>query len=232
MTKKKDPAATSAAAGAATQDPPAANEQSTQGSDGQGQGDGTDEDDDQDEDEQDQAAVRSAQTAQAQTIINTDARFAELVTEVNGRMDAVAVALLLEACEIYGVNPSKRAKPQELLAWRFYGSQDESQPDAVTFVTGGGLKVKHWDDPNMPMDLDTVDRLRKTFGCYRIDPKTKEVTVLDLPQDLTLPRVSVDGVSGTTDHRYEGGYLRSGGKTAAAAKEERRQQRAKKLGLA
>lgn len=230
MTKKKDPAATSAAAGAATQDPPAT-EQSTLGTDGQGQGGGGDEDDDQDEDEQDQAAVQAAQAAAAQAIINADARFAELVPEVNGRMDAVAVALLLEACDIYGVNPSKRAKPQELLAWRFYASQDESQPDAVTFVTGGGLKVKHWDDPNMPMDLDTVDRLRKTFGCYRIDPKTKEVTVLDLPQDLTLPRVSVDGV-GTTDHRYEGGYLRSGGKTAAAAKEERRQQRAKKLGLA
>jgi hypothetical protein len=226
--KNRETGPAPAAAGAATQDPPATQQPTTLDQGGGDQGGAGDEDED-DQDELDREAIRAAAPP---VPVTTDARFADLVPEVSGRTDAVAVALLLEACEIYGVNPSKRAKPQELLAWRFYASPDESQPDAVTFVTGGGLKIKHWDDPAMPMDLDTIDRLRKTFGCYRIDPKTKEVTVLDLPQDLTLPRVSVDGVSGTTDHRYEGGYLRSGGKTAAAAKEERRQQRAKKLGLA
>lgn len=162
-----------------------------------------------------------------------DPRFAELVPEQNGRMDAVAVSLLLEACDRFGVNPALRARPQELLAWKFYQSPDENQPDAVVFVTGGGLKLKHWDDPDHPMDLDTLDRLRRTFGLFKIDPQTKDLVILDLPEDLTLPRTAVDGkISAAAEHRYEGGYLRSGGKTAAQKKEERRQARTAKLGLA
>lgn len=157
------------------------------------------------------------------------------VREQTGKDSMNAISLLLEACDIYGVNPSADQTPRELLAWKFYPGEDDPargvQPDAVVIVTGGGLKLKHYDDPDMPMDPDTVQRLQRAFSLFRQDPTTKQIVALALPADLTLPAASVNGI-GTTDHQYHGGYLKSGGTTAAADKQKRRDERAKRLGLA
>ena len=157
-----------------------------------------------------------------------------LVQEANGNSSDVAISLLLEACEKFGVNPSAEVKPQELLAWRYYPGADEPgrvAPDAVVIVTAGGAKLKHWDDPSEPMDPDTEDRLRRIFHAFRIDAKTKERVILPLPGDMTLPAVAVIGVPGT-DHQYPGGYIKAGGRVAAEEKEKRRAERAKRQGLA
>ncbi len=159
-----------------------------------------------------------------------------LVQETTGKTSPHGISLMLEACDIYGVDPSADKAPRELLAWKFYPGEDDPArgvtPDAVVIVTGGGLKLRHYDDdaPGSPKDPDTVDKLRRAFGLFKQDPKTKEVIVLPLPGDLTLPAATVNGV-GHTDHQYVGGYVQSGGKSAAAAKDQRRAERARRLGL-
>lgn len=160
----------------------------------------------------------------------------KLVKEANGRTDRYAIALLIEACTIYGVNPSADIRPKELMSWRFYPGEDDPtkgvQPDAVVFVTTGGVKIKHFDDPDVPMDPETEDRLRRIFGLFKQDPKSKEITALPLPDDRTLPATAVTGGVTSTEHQYVGGYLKAGGRKAAAEKQKRRDERAKRLGLA
>lgn len=156
-----------------------------------------------------------------------------LVTEANGVTDPIAVSLLLEACDVFGVDPNANAKPRQLIAWKFYRGDDtpgQIEPDAVTIVTAGGLKVKHYDDPDYPMDTDTLDRLRRVFGCYAVDPTTKLDTVKPLPASLTLPAVTVTGIGTSTDHQYPGSYVKSGGRKAAEDKAKRRADRLKRMG--
>lgn len=142
----------------------------------------------------------------------------DLVQEASGRKDDAAIDLLLYACERLGVNPSKTAKPQELLSWRWISGQGEG-PDAVSIVTGGGLKVKLFEDPDWPMDRDTEDRLRRALNLFQVDPKTKDTVALPIPADITLPRQHVDGFpagAARGAHVYKKGYLKEGGKSEAA----------------
>jgi hypothetical protein len=186
-------------------------------------------------DDDDKAELLAAAEAdQARTATTPKAGGRILVREVNGNNSPAAIALLLEACDIYGVNPAADKKPQELLAWRYAKGEDDPArvaPDAVIITTAGGLKIKHWDDPAEPMDQDTMDRLRRVFGCYQIDPKTRTTVVHDLPADLTLPAAVVTGTGTSDAHRYQGGYLKSGGKRAADEKQARRAERIKRAGL-
>lgn len=128
-------------------------------------------------------------------------------------------SLLLDACNLYGVNPDTSLPTyagrgtgpfRELLAWRFYpGDERAGIPDAVGLVTVGGTKIKHHADPDYPMDDDTEQRLRQVFRAFKRDPKTNEIVPLPLPVDLTLPRPCVSSVVPPGgDHQYRGGYLR------------------------
>lgn len=131
---------------------------------------------------------------------------------------AAGAALLLEACNTYGVDPDLTlpvyaghgAGPfRELMAWKFYpGNEAAGVPDAVNIVTVGGVKVRHYADPDFPMDPDTENRLRGVFHAWKTDPKTNEVVPIPLPDDLTLPRTAVTGQSESTAHTYKGGYLK------------------------
>jgi hypothetical protein len=158
-----------------------------------------------------------------------------LVREANGNTSPVAISLYLEACERFGADPRSTATPQEILAWRFYPGGDEPgrvRPDAVVIVTAGGVKLKHYDDPDEPMDADTEDRLRRIFGCFVSDEKTGRVSILPLPADLHLPAVVLNGISASTDHQYVGGYVKGGGAAAAEDKAKRRDARMKRLWFA
>lgn len=156
---------------------------------------------------------------------STPPKALDMVPEANGRTEARATSLLLDACEKFGVNPGADCRPLELKAWRFYpGDRLEGIPDAVSLVTAGGVKIRHFADPNYmapgclepAIDQDTEDRLRRLFGAVHVDPKTKDVTPAAFPTDLTLPASAVDGRVRGTDHTYRGGYLKAGGKEAAA----------------
>lgn len=128
-------------------------------------------------------------------------------------------ALLLEACNVFGVNPDMalplyqgrgRGPFRELMAWKFYpGDERAGLPDAVALVTVGGTKVKIFADPDFPMDADTEDRLRNVFHAWKTDPKTNEIVALPLPEDLTLPRAAVSSQANpNAGHVFQGGYLR------------------------
>jgi hypothetical protein len=172
-------------------------------------------------------AARQADEARSEPAPVSTGR--QLVQEANGNTSPVAISLILEAGETYGVSPYADVEPTEILAWRFYPGHDEPgrvSPDAVVFVTAGGLKIKHYDDPAEPMDPETQDRLRRVFGCFTPDPNDPgKVIVLPLPANLHLPAVAVTGNSGSNEHQYPGGYLRAGGREAADEKERRRQAR-------
>ena len=149
----------------------------------------------------------------------------QLVEEAGKRTDQEAVNLLLAACEKFGVNPESTCRPPELKAWRFYPADDlDHVPASVVIVTHGGMKIRHYGDPDYmavgclepAMDQDTEDRLRRLFGFWNVDPKTKDVTPAPFGPDLTLPATSVDGRVRSGDHQYRGGYLKAGGKEAAA----------------
>lgn len=112
----------------------------------------------------------------------------------------------LEAlCRRFGINPDPEAG--EILAFRLTDATRD-QPATVVVVTAGGLKLTATGEAADRFDEGTEQRLRQVFRCYRTDPKTKETIVLPLPEDLTLPAPLRTGISGSTAHRYEGGYLR------------------------
>jgi hypothetical protein len=150
-----------------------------------------------------------------------------LVRESTGRSDAKATDLLVEACERFGVNPdaslpdwTPKIKPgvatKELMAWRFYpGDPNAGEPDSVVIVTAGGIKLRHYADPDYPMDQPTEDTLARLLHAFT-RTEAGEVVRIALPGDLTLPATAVTGVVGSTDHVYQKGYLKEGGKTEAA----------------
>ncbi len=136
-----------------------------------------------------------------------------------------AKELLLEACEKYGINPTNEQRPAELKAWNFLpGDRLADRPDAVVLVTHGGVKLKHYADPDYPMDGDTEDTLARWFGAFATDAKTREVSRVPLPNDMALPLSAVTGYSTKTEHRYRRGYLREGGKAEGdrRAKQQRK----------
>jgi hypothetical protein len=131
-----------------------------------------------------------------------------LMPEANGRTDAAATDLLLEACDKFGVHPGADQRPRELLSWRYYPAQPlEDVPAAVVLVTAGGVKLKHFAG-NAAVDLETEERLRAIFKSFAVDKVTKQMVPQPLPADLTLPGEAVTGHPNTTRHRHEGGYLR------------------------
>lgn len=148
------------------------------------------------------------------------------VPENHGNTSAVAFELLDRVCGVFGVDPDVNARPRQLLAWSYYPEQPlDGIPAAVVIVTGGGKKLKMFDDPDYPMDQDTEERLADIFNAYTIDGTTKNRVRTNLPGDLTLPLIHVTGVSTQSEHRYQGGYLRSGGKTEAAKRQSERDKR-------
>lgn len=139
------------------------------------------------------------------------------------------VDTLMDACERYGVNPDPDIKPIELNKWNYYPEDVVTGvPGYIQMVTGGGIKIRHYDDPDWPMDQDTEERLRNVFRSFAIDPDTKLPKPTPLPEDLTLPIEAVTGIPRKEDHRYRGGYLRSGGKTEAARRSAERRTRPKR----
>lgn len=140
-----------------------------------------------------------------------DRTFADdILPERHGReKDPIARRLLLQVCEMFGVNPSQTARPAELAAWFYYPAVPlEDIPAAVHIVTHGGKKLKVFADLTVPQE--TVAQLAGVFGL-----QVKPDLTADLPDNLTLPAQAVTGLSGKGDHRYEGGYLKSGGKKEA-----------------
>lgn len=154
---------------------------------------------------------------------------AEIPDDARGRTSAEAKRLLVYACNLFGVNPSVNAKPRELMNWRWVSGEGEA-PDAVVLVTGGGLKLKCFEDPDWPMDRETEDRIRKAMNLFRVNKEKTEVVPLPLPADLTLPRHCVDGMAPgqKRDHVYKRGYVKSGGRIEAARREAARKAAANK----
>lgn len=160
-------------------------------------------------------AKRKAQSSTEQPTQIPQGGF-DLPESMKGLRGAV---LLLDACNLYGVNPDQTLPPyqgrgagpfKELMNWRFIpGNDGAGIPDSVSLVTVGGTKVRHYADPDFPMDPDTETRLRNVFHAWRTDPKTNEIVALPLPDDLTLPPAAVSGrVNANAGHQYRGGYLR------------------------
>lgn len=168
---------------------------------------------DQTPDEQDE----STQEAPPEPVKPAPAAALDLVDEAGKRTDAKSRDLLLEACDIYGINPEVFARPRELAAWRYYaGDRRDGRPDAVVLVTQGGVKIKHFADRTHPVDPETEERLRNLFGAWKIDPVTKLQVPGPMPDDLTLPAEAVTGMVTTDRHVYRRGYLREGGKSEGA----------------
>jgi len=130
--------------------------------------------------------------------------------------DGEAAVLFAEACEVYGINPDPDAR--EIISEAVFYPGDRlavpPTPDRVQFVTAGGLKV------SQPMTEPFEEQLRRWLKAFRMNKLTGELEPVDLPDDLTLPREAVTGISTRTDHRYEGGYLRS--RALASARSARR----------
>lgn len=141
----------------------------------------------------------------------------------NGNCSDEAVDLLLEACDLFGINPDPETRPIEMLSWRYYaGDRRTDTPAKVVVVTAGGQKLSIWEDPDVPLEPETEETLRNIFNAWRVDPVTKLKVPAEMPNDLTLPRAAVTGLSDSQAHVYRGGYLRGGGKREAAKRDAER----------
>ena len=137
------------------------------------------------------------------------------VKEADGNRSPAPLNLLLDACELFGINPEADHRPVELMAWRYRSANPVEQlPASVTLITAGGVKLVHYADPAFPMDPDTQERLRNVFNAWKKD-KDGTRTALPLPTDLTLPEGAVTGLVQAEGHVYRQGYLRGGGKAEA-----------------
>lgn len=144
----------------------------------------------------------------------------DIVREDKGSTDKAGVELLMDACDIFNINPSKSARPRELAAWRYFAGQDDGVdifPASVVLVTFGGLKIKMWaeGEGDARFDEATLQRLSMTFGGGA------------LPDDLALPVGAIDGQVRDSGHVYKGGYLKSGGKTEADKRANLAERRAR-----
>jgi hypothetical protein len=143
------------------------------------------------------------------------------VPESRGVSSRDALDLLLDACELYGVNPEQFHVPTELMSWSYQpANRVERTPASVTLVTAGGQKLRHYADPSFPMEPETEERLRNIFGAWRKDKDGTRIPA-QLPDDLTLPETAVTGIPVSTDHVYQRGYVREGGKAEAARRGRR-----------
>lgn len=126
--------------------------------------------------------------------------------------------LLADACDIYGIDPNPDKVPQELLDWKHH-PEDRARgiQEHVALVTAGGKKFRHyWDGViNEDRDPDTATQIRNCLGLWAIDPDSRQMVPLPIPTDLTLPDTAVTGIATRTDHRYERGYMREGGRAEA-----------------
>lgn len=145
-----------------------------------------------------------------------------------GRLSKIGQALLLKACDVFGLqtdadmvtmiqNPndsSRFERVKDVAAFRFVPSPDQAiEPDAIIVVTSGGVKLKYYADDSV--DGPTQDTLRRLFHAFHRDDKGN-VVADPLPDNWTLPREAVIGISNAKDHVYQKGYLREGGKVEAA----------------
>lgn len=130
---------------------------------------------------------------------------------------------LIDACLAYGIDPRPDAEPLELGDWKFYQGQPMGDPEHIRLVTAGGVKLKHYSDPDLPMDPDTERVIRTWLRLFKVekDARTGEPVMVPtpMPDDLTLPAPAVTGRPNSGEHRYDGGYLRSGGRREAARRE-------------
>lgn len=128
--------------------------------------------------------------------------------------DAPGVDLFMEACLMYGIDPSEDATPVEIPEqagavrprWTFYATNPRllnAKPERIAFVTSGGLKVVH------PMDEDFERQLRRWLQAFHLDPKTRELVEDPIPEDRTLPRQAITGEVLSAKHQYREGYLRA-----------------------
>jgi hypothetical protein len=143
---------------------------------------------------------------------------AHLVPMNNGDSEPneAAKLLLLDACDRFGVVPTKEVRPKELLAWNYYGERvQDGVPASVVIVTAGGVKLRHYEDPDYPMEPETEERLAIIFNAYRIDKDTGKPIRMPLPTDLALPLAAVTGIPTRQDHVYRRGYLKEGGRAEA-----------------
>jgi len=147
----------------------------------------------------------------------------------NGAVEASPAMkeLLLDACERFNVDPTLERVPRELLKWRYEPANRLTRvPAAVVIVTSGGVKLKHYEDPDYPMDQDTEETLARIFGAFAKDAD-KNVVRTPLPEDLALPIQAVTGIPQTADHVFRRGYLREGGKKEADKRDKAQRQKAK-----
>lgn len=144
--------------------------------------------------------------------------------------------LLLDACERFGVDPCIETRPQELASWNYYKADRlAGTPASVVIVTKGGVKLRHYDDPDYiapgatapAMDQDTEERLANIFQAFERDAQ-KNIVRKALPADLALPAMAVTGLSTKTEHRFRRGYLKEGGKAEAERRTAAAKAKAKK----
>ncbi len=203
-----------AAPAAATENTQAATAQAgeqNQGGEQAGQGD---------QGEQAQAGEQQPPVKPSQAPAKAQPAKPKVIAEAHGNQSDEAIELLLEACGVFGINPDPDVRPVELLSWRYYREDVRTDtPAKVVVVTAGGQKLAIWEDPDVPLEQDTEEILRNIFGAWRVDPVTKLKVPGEMPDDLTLPRSAVTGISDSQAHVYKGGYLRSGGRREAAKRD-------------
>ncbi len=127
---------------------------------------------------------------------------------------APGVDLFMEACLLYGVDPSPDATPVEIPdpvgalrpRWAHYPTNPRvlnAKPERIAFVTSGGLKIVH------PMDDDFERQLRRWLGAFHLDPKTREIVDDPIPENRTLPRQAITGEVLSAKHQHREGYMRA-----------------------
>jgi hypothetical protein len=173
----------------------------------------------------------SREDAAAEAPARPEPATSTLVRMDNGQTEATGAMreLLLDACDRFGVDPTEESNPRELINWKYYHEDVRNRvPASVVLVTAGGVKVRHYADPDylapgcteLAMDQDTEEILARIFGAFTKDPQTKEIRRTALPKDLALPPQAVTGLSQAKDHQYRRGYLREGGKVEADRREK------------
>lgn len=122
--------------------------------------------------------------------------------------DRAGVQILLDACEMFALNPEPEIFPCEVLSWTHYKATPRERRESVRLTTGGGRKLRVWANPLEPFDDETEETLRNIFGAWRVMGKGKKRVPLPLPEDLTLPYEAAVGFPASMEHQFTGGFLR------------------------